>query len=95
MENKPHIIAILSIRIADSPVKGLIYILEHNSKKAAFCTCRGQTSDVYFSEEEAESYHLCREWFMDKFDGFVQTRKLEGDEEIQAINDFKEFIGLF
>ena len=95
LKNNPLIVAVISIRIADSPVKGLIYIIEHNSKKGGFCTCRGQNSEVFYSSEEPEIYHSCKDWFMDNFDGFVQTKKLEGDDELQAIKDFCDFSHLF
>ena len=95
MEKQPNITAVLSIRIADTPLKGLIYILDHKNQKAAVCTCRGKNSEVFYSEEESEAYHSCRDWFMDNFDGFVQVSKLEGDEEFRAKRDFEDLKSLF
>lgn len=95
MKSKPLINAVLSIGIADSPLKGVIYILEHNDQKAAICECRGSHSEIYYADEEPVVYHQCRDWFMDNYDGFVQVRKLEGEEENQAIDDFEELKNLF
>ena len=95
MSNNLTILAVLRINILDSPIKGVIYLVNYKTGKAALCSCRGHQSPVFEAQEEAEAYHQCREWFMNNYDGFIQVNKLEGDEEQQEIKRFETFKSCF
>ena len=89
MSNSPKVLAVLKINILDSPIKGVIYLLDYKGNKAGLCSCRGHQSPVFETETDTEAYHQCREWFMNNYDGFVQVNKLDGDEELQEIEKFQ------
>ena len=89
MTAEPKILAILRIGILDSPIKGIIYLVDFAGSKSGLCTCRGHQSPVFQAEEETEVYHKCRDWFMNNYDGFVQVSKLEGPEELEEIKNFE------
>ncbi|MCM8537831.1 MAG: hypothetical protein NE334_17955 [Lentisphaeraceae bacterium] len=95
MTSAPTILAVLRINILDSPIKGVIYVVNHNGQISGLCTCRGHQSPVFQADNDTDAYHQCREWFMANYDGFIQVNKLEGDEEIQEIKKFKNFIECF
>ena len=92
---EPKILAILRIGILDSPIKGIIYLVDLHGQKAGLCTCRGHRSPVFKTEEEAAAYHECREWFMNNYDGFVQVAKLEGKEEAEEMRRFQDLKSSF
>lgn len=92
MTVEPKILAILRIGILDSPIKGLIYLVDTSGEKAGLCYCQGLHSPVFQAQDEAEAYHSCRDWFMNNYDGFVQVSKLEGDEEKVEIKNFHKSI---
>ena len=70
-------------------------MLSYKNSKASLCSCRGHQSPVFEADEETEAYHLSREWFMNNYDGFVQVKKLDGDEETQEIKRFKDLLSCF
>lgn len=92
MTVEPKILAILRIGILDSHIKGVIYLVDINGKKASLCHCQGLQSPVFQAQDEATAYNNSRDWFMNNYDGFVQVAKLEGDEEKLEINNFQKSI---
>jgi hypothetical protein len=95
MPTIPKIIAILKINILDSPIKGIIYLVDLNGSKAALCHCRGHQSPVFTGSDETQVFQDSKEWFMNNYDGFIQVNKLEGAEESEQISKFKDFIQFF
>lgn len=92
MTVEPKILAILRIGILDSPIKGIIYLVDIAGSKAGLCHCQGLKSPVFKADNEANAYHDCRDWFMNNYDGFVQVSKLEGKEEVDEIKNFQQSI---
>ena len=95
MQKDPTIIAVLRINILDSPIKGIIYLLNYKEGNAGICFCRGHKSPIFEAETDTDAYHQCREWFMSNYDGFVQVNKLTGDEEQQEIKRFEDLKSCF
>ena len=95
MTADPKILAILRIGILDSPIKGIIYLVDIKGRKAGLCCCRGDQSPVFTASDETQAYHDCRDWFMNNYDGFVQVTKLEGAEEVEEMKKFQNFKSSF
>ena len=95
MSKEPFILAVLRISILDTPIKGVIYIVDFNDKKASLCYCRGLQSPIFQADDETEAYHKSRDWFMNNYDGFVQVSRLEGQEEIEEKKRFNDFRDAF
>lgn len=92
MTAEPKVLAILRIGILDSPIKGIIYLVDIGGQKSGLCLCQGLKSPVFKGVDETAAYHDCRDWFMNNYDGFVQVSKLEGKEEVDEIKNFQESV---
>ena len=90
MNNEPQIAVSLTISIMDTLIKGTVFLLSWKGEKAALCSCRGKTSNLFTDGDETSLYQDCREWFMEHFDGFVKITKNEGQEEKKAKQFFEE-----
>lgn len=82
---------VVKIRMIDTPHEGEIFLASGEDEHYSFCSTMDGESPLFSDKSEVDIYHMCRDWFADQYDGFLEIEKVEDfyldDEYFQ---DFKK-----